>query len=279
VYAQIDHQLLDDLKLVAGFQTNKIGNIPVDTVPRGGVIWTPSSWASVKALYGEAFRAPALDELLLNRPGVVGNPNLLPEKVGTFDVGIGFQRNRVQGGVDYFHSKQTDTIVTVGGKPARYVNLGEITFDGFEAEGKYYFHRDFFLQGSMLYQANMNGSGVTNVTPIPRLSFKGGVSYERKRGLTLSLFEISDGAITGYTNAVNLQQGSHNTLNGHLRYDLSKYLPVVAGYSPAFVVHATNITNHAVWLPGWGFTSIDTIPVEQGRVIYAGFEFVVGEKR
>ena len=279
VYAQIDHQFLDDLKLVAGFQTNKIGNIPVDTVPRGGVIWTPSSWASVKALYGEAFRAPALDELLLNRPGVVGNPNLLPEKVGTFDLGIGFQRNRVQGGVDYFHSKQTDTIVTVGGKPARYVNLGEITFDGFEAEGKYYFHRDFFLQGSMLYQANMNGSGVTNVTPIPRLSFKGGVSYERKRGLTLSLFEISDGAITGYTNAVNLQQGSHNTLNGHLRYDLSKYLPVVAGYSPAFVVHATNITNHAVWLPGWGFTSIDTIPVELGRVIYAGFEFVVGEKR
>jgi outer membrane receptor protein involved in Fe transport len=279
VYAQIDHQLLDDLKLVAGFQTNKIGNIPIDTVPRGGVIWTPSSWASVKALYGEAFRAPALDELLLNRPGVVGNPNLLPEKVGTFDLGIGFQRNRVQGGVDYFHSRQTDTIVTVGGKPAHYANLGEITFDGFEAEGKYYFRKDFFLEGSMLYQTNANGSGVTNVTPIPNLSFKGGLSYERKRGLTLSLFEVSDGAITGYTSAVNLQQGSHNVLNGHLRYDLSRYLPVGAGYGAALVVHTTNITNHAVWLPGWGFTSIDTIPVEQGRVIYAGIEFSAGGKQ
>jgi outer membrane receptor protein involved in Fe transport len=279
VYAQIDHQLFDDLKLIGGFQTNKIGNIPVDTVPRGGAIWTPRPWASVKALYGEAFRAPALDELLLNRPGVVGNPNLLPEKVATFDLGIGFQRNRIQAGVDYFHSKQTDTIVTLAGKPARYVNLGEITFDGFEAEGKYYFRKDFFLQGSMLYQTNVNGNGMTSVTPIPNLSFKGGVSYERKRGLTLSLFEVSDGAITGYTNAVNLQQGAHNVLNGHLRYDLTKYLPFGAGYGAAFVVNGTNLTNHAVWLPGWGFTSIDTIPVEQGRVVYAGFEFSANGKQ
>jgi outer membrane receptor protein involved in Fe transport len=272
-YAQIDHQLGDDWKLIGGFQTNKIGNIPVDTVPRGGLIWTPRSWASVKVLYGEAFRAPALDELLLNRPGVVGNPNLLPEKVGTFDLGIGFQRNRIQAGVDYFHSRLTDTIVTVSGKPAHYVNLGEITFDGFEMEGKYYFHKDFFAQGSMLYQTNVNGNGMTNVTPIPNLSFKGGASYEHKRGLTVSLFEVSDGAITGYTNAVNLQQGSHNILNGQLRYNLAKYLPFAARYGGAFVVHATNLTNHAVWLPGWGFTSVDTIPVEQGRVVYAGLEF------
>ena len=273
VYAQIDHQLRDDLKLVGGFQTNKIGNIPVDTVPRGGVVWTPSSWAAVKALYGEAFRAPALDELLLNRPGVVGNPNLLPERVGTVDVGISLQRNRIEGGVDYFHSKLTDTIVTTPGKPAHYANLGEITFDGFQAELKYYFRKDFFAQGSVLYQTNFNGNGMTDVTPIPGLSFKAGVSYQRKRGLTLGLFEVSDGAIAGYTSAVNVQQGSHNVLNGHLRYDLTRYLPDTARCGVAFVAHATNLTNHAVWLPGWGFTSIDTIPVEQGRVVYLGFEF------
>ena len=40
-YAQLDHQLLQDVKLIAGFQTNKIGSIPLNTVPRGGVIWTP----------------------------------------------------------------------------------------------------------------------------------------------------------------------------------------------------------------------------------------------
>jgi hypothetical protein len=97
--------------------------------------------------------------------------------------------------------------------------------------------------------------------------------------LTVSLFEVADGAITGFTNAVNLQQGSHNVLNGHLRYDLTKYLPFGARYGAAFVASATNLTNHAVWLPGWGFTSIDTIPVEQGRVIYVGLEFSAGGKQ
>jgi outer membrane receptor protein involved in Fe transport len=101
-YAQLDHQLRHDLKLIGGFQTNKIGDISLDTVPRGGAVWSPSSWVSIKALYGEAFRAPALDELHLNRPGIVGNPNLQPEKVGTFDLGVGFQGGRVQGGRGLF---------------------------------------------------------------------------------------------------------------------------------------------------------------------------------
>jgi outer membrane receptor protein involved in Fe transport len=277
-YAQIDHQFRDDLKVIGGFQTNKIGNIPLDTVPRGGLVWTPARWASVKALYGQAFRAPSLDELLLNRPGVVGNPNLLPEKVGTFDLGLSFQGNRFQGGVDYFHSKQTDSIVTVAGTPARYENLGEVTFDGVELEMKYYLQKDFFFQGSMLYQTNANGNGKNNVTPIPNLGFKAGVSYAGRRGLTISLFEVSDGAIPGYNGSVNTMQGSHNVLNGQLRYDVSKYLGFAGKNGVAVVAHANNLTNHQVWLPGWGFSSVDTIPVEQGRVIYAGLEFSAGKR-
>lgn len=276
-YAQIDHQLLRDVKLIAGFQTIKIGSIPLDVVPRAGVIWTPAPWASIKALYGQAFRAPALDELLLNRPGIEGNPNLKPEKVGTFDLGIAFQGKRVQVGADYFHSKQTDSIVTVAGVPIHYMNLGELTFNGGELEGKYYFGKEFFVQGSMLYQTNQNGSGMTNVTPIPNFGFKAGVSYENRRGLTLSLFDVSDGAISGYQNAVNPKQGSHSVLNAHLRYDISKYLPFGDRNGIAFVVHVNNLTNHPEWLPGWGFISVDTVPVEQGVVVYSGVEFVIGK--
>jgi outer membrane receptor protein involved in Fe transport len=276
-YAQLDHQLRHDLKLIGGFQTNKIGDISLDTVPRGGAVWSPSSWVSIKALYGQAFRAPALDELHLNRPGIVGNPNLLPEKVGTFDLGVGFQGSRVQGGVDYFHSEQTDSIVSVAGKPIRYVNLGQLTFNGVELEGKYYFQKDFFVQGSMLYQTNVSGTGQTDVTPIPNLGFKAGVSYEDRHGLSASLFEVSDGAIDGYANSVNPVQGSHNILNGDLRYDIGKLLHLSDTNNIALVVHATNLTDYRVWLPGWGFNSVDTIPVQQGRVVYAGIRFFAGK--
>ena len=75
-----------------------------------------------------------------------------------------------------------------------------------------------------------------------------------------------------------MQQGSHNVLNGQLRYDLSRYFPFAAKNGVALVAHANNLTNHQVWLPGWGFNSVDTIPVQQGRVIYAGLEFTAGKR-
>jgi len=217
VYAQLDHQLLSDVKLIAGFQTNKIGNIPLNTVPRGGAVWSPSSRVSVKALYGQAFRAPSLDENLLNNPGLGGNPNLKPETVATFDLGVYFEGSRAQFGVDYFHSTFDNLIVNLPG-PTRavYFNFGQLTFNGAEIEGKYYLRKNFFMQGSMLYQVNVDGNGVQNVSPVPNIGFKAGFSYEGKK-LTASLFDVSDGPFTGYT-AVNPLQGWHHIINGNFRH-------------------------------------------------------------
>jgi len=275
-YAQLDHQLIKDVKLIAGFQTNKIGSISLNTVPRGGVIWAPTSRTSIKALYSQAFRAPSLDETLLNNPGLGGNPNLKPEKVATFDVGAYFDGSRTQFGIDYFHSKFTDNIVNLPG-PTRavYFNLGQVTFNGVEVEGKYYFRKDFFLQGSTLYQTNVDGTGKSNVSPVPTIGFKTGVSYENSHQLTAGLFDVSDGPFPGYT-AVNPLQGWHHILNGNFRYDVSRYLPFGDRAGIAAVAHANNLTNEPIWLPS-GFSSVDTVPVQQGRVLFAGLEFSLGK--
>jgi hypothetical protein len=76
---------------------------------------------------------------------------------------------------------------------------------------------------------------------------------------------VIDGPIQGFTTSLNpVGQPSH-VLNGHLRYDLRRY-------GAAIVAHANNLTNHPVWLPS-GITGNDSVPVEQGRVIYVGLEF------
>ncbi len=49
-YAQHEHKLTDDLKLIAGFQANKIGNIATNVVPRLGLLWNPSTHFTLKAL-------------------------------------------------------------------------------------------------------------------------------------------------------------------------------------------------------------------------------------
>jgi outer membrane receptor protein involved in Fe transport len=275
-YAQLDHQLLKQVKLIGGFQTNKIGSIPLNTVPRGGVVWAPTSRTSVKGLYSQAFRAPSLDENLLNNPGLGGNPDLKPEKVATVDLALYYETGRIQTGVDYFHSKFTDNIVSLpGATRSVYFNLGQVTFNGVELEGKYYFRKDFFVQGSMLYQHNVDQTGASNVSPIPNFGFKAGMSYASRRGITAGLFDVSDGGFGNYT-AVNPLQGWHHILNGNFRYDLSKHLPVGDRTGVAAVLHANNLSNQVIWLPS-GFSSVDTVPVQQGRDIFGGLEFSLGK--
>jgi outer membrane receptor for ferrienterochelin and colicins len=273
VYAQLDHQLLPTVKLIGGFQSNKFAGIPLSTVPRAGVIWSPSQTVSVKALYGEAFRPPSIDESTLNLPDIHGNPNLRPEIVETFDLGLTLQYTHLQLGADYFHNHQIHNIITVGEAPIVYENLGGVVFDGVVAEGKYYFRRDFFAQGSFLFQTNHDQTGASNVTPIPNYGFKSGVSYESSRGLGFGLFDVSDGKPKPYAYNVNPLTGWRHSLNAEVRQDISRFLHLPEKNTVAIAAHANDLLNQTVWLPGFGFFNIDSIPVQQGRTVYGGLEF------
>jgi outer membrane receptor protein involved in Fe transport len=276
-YAQIDHQLLASVKLIAGFQSNKFANIPFSTVPRVGVIWSPSHTVSVKALYGEAFRPPSIDETTLNLPDIHGNPNLVPEIVETIDLGVTLQYTHLELGADYFHNHQIHSIITVGEAPIIYENLGGVVFDGMVAEGKYYFRKNFFTQGSFLYQTNHDQTGASNVTPIPNYGFKTAMSYESSRGLVFGLSDVSDGKTKPYAYNVNPLSGWRHSLNAEVRQDISRFLHLPEKDSVAIAAHANDLLNQTVWLPGFGFFSIDSIPVQQGRTVYAGLEFSRGK--
>ena len=278
-YVQLDHRLADKVKVIGGLQANKIGKIAGDVVPRAGIVWNLTSHINVKTLYSKAYRAPSLNETGLNHPGLEGTPGLSPEKVGTADLGVNYQSRRVQVGVNYFHSKQTDSIVVDSSRPRwRYANLGEATFRGVEFEGKYYLTRSFFLEGSILHQTNNDGSGVTNITPVPRNSAKIGVSYEGENGLTVGIFDSYQGHIPGYASAVNPRPPAYHLIDSHFKYELSKHFGGSDAWGAALVVHANNLANKQVWLPEWGANSGDTMPVVRGRTVYFGFEISQNSK-
>jgi len=275
LYAQWDHRLLKNLKLLGGLQANKIGSISLDVVPRAGVLWSPWSPFTIKALYGEAFRAPSLNEIGMNYPGgLQGNPNLKPEKVKTFDLAGSYQSKRVQAEIGYFHSDQNQSITLVNDAAGvRWVNLGATTFNGVEAEGKYYLKKNFLLMGSALYQANSDQSGASNVTPIPNYQLKGGISYEAEHGLTASLFDSYQGPLDQkYDGALNPSPSSYHLLSSHFRYDLSRYFGLDNRKGLALVAHAENLANRQVWLPAWGEGMGSTMPVYRGRTVYFGIE-------
>ena len=277
-YGQWDHQLLDTLKVVGGFQFNKVETIAVNAVPRIGVIWNPTSHVGVKALYSGAFRAPSINETGLNHPVLTGTPGLNPEKVRTMDLSVSYQANRFQGALTFFRSWQTDSIVIVSlPVKAQYLNLGEATFQGFELEGKYYLRKNYFVTGSVSYQANLDGDGNRSITPIPKLGAKGGLSYRAENGLTLGIFDNYQGSLHGLSDtAVNPRAAAYHLVSSHVRYDLSRYMGSKRD-GIALFAHAENLANYRIWLPAWG-DSDDTIPVNRGRTVYFGIEFSLGKE-
>jgi outer membrane receptor for ferrienterochelin and colicins len=278
-YAQIDHRLPYGVKLIGGFQANKIGDLDLDVVPRGGVIWSPAPRVHVKALYGQAFRAPSINETSLNHPGLVGDPNLRPEKVATFDLELSYHGERVQGSVNYFNSKHTDSItVDPTGQVWRYTNLGETRFQGVELEGKFYLTRSLFLLGSVLHQANEDGDGLENVTPVPNTGAKGGISFQGDRGVTVSIFDDYQGSINGFSSVLNPLPSSRHLLSGHVRLELAALLNAPQTTGVALVINGDNLTNENVWLPDWGSNTGDTIPARRGRTLYVGVEMSVGRR-
>jgi outer membrane receptor for ferrienterochelin and colicin len=280
-YAQLDHKLIDSVKVIGGLQANKISGLDLNVVPRAGVLWKPASHYTVKALYSQAFRAPSINETHMNYvppaviggPSLIGNPHLSPEKVATSDLELLYGSKGVQAEVNYFYSRQTNDIVessatTSGG----YVNLGKATFQGGEAEVKYYLRKDLFLSAAGSYQGNHDGSGNKNITPVSNLAAKAGLSYQSAtNGFTASLFDVHQGPLSGFANATNPKPTAYDLLNSHFAYDLSKYMHS-NGFGISLTAQANDLLNNSVWLPDWEDVPGNSIFFLRGRTILLGAE-------
>ena len=106
--------------------------------PRLGVVFNPVRGTTVKALYGQAFRAPSNTQRFLCRSDgqIAGRPDLKPEIVDTWELEytqkwgpLFFTR------VDCFHSRYTDSIMTVNNKPWYNSPIPRI-IDGIEVEAQ-----------------------------------------------------------------------------------------------------------------------------------------------
>lgn len=113
VYLQDTWDITDTVNLTVGARHDQYSDFGGQTNPRAGLSWAFMKGASLKFLYGEAFRPPSFMELFLaNQPAVEGNVDLKPEKIKTFEVGVSYQFNKhVSSSINYFHNEINDLIV------------------------------------------------------------------------------------------------------------------------------------------------------------------------
>ncbi len=134
-YLQDEWRLRKDLNLTAGLRYDKYSDFGDTANPRAAVVWSFSPDGELKLLYGKAFRAPNFVELYnANNPVIVGNPNLKPEEIQTYETGLTFRpTDRLTFNIDYFFSEIDNLIVWDSSTtPAEYVNRGRVEVDGVE---------------------------------------------------------------------------------------------------------------------------------------------------
>jgi outer membrane receptor for ferrienterochelin and colicin len=276
VYAQADYLVLKSVKVIGGVQLNKIENVNMGITPRAGIIWNPTNRINVKALYSQAFRAPSLDEVSLVFPTLQGNPDLKPEKVGTYDFSVSYHGEQMQVALTYFYSKLFDVIKqNKTFTPAKYDNLGEAIMQGVELEGKYYINKSIFVTASTLFRSIDDTSGNKNICPIASIGAKGGISYASENGITIGLFDIFQGPLHDrYKTTLNVSpEKNYNLLNLYGNFDLNKLFAIQLKQTFAIFIQVDNLLDKKIWLPNRGVAAGKSEPYNQGRIMYAGLNF------
>lgn len=165
VYLQDTWDITDTVNLTLGVRHDDYSDFGGATSPRSGLTWAFMKNASLKALYGEAFRAPSFLEMFTtNNPAFLGNENLDPEKIRTYEVGLNYQFNKhVTSSANYFYNDIRDLIAlrTLPNSPntSQYGNFGNAHVKGIETETKIDIIKDNYIFMNYTFQKPEDNNG------------------------------------------------------------------------------------------------------------------------
>jgi outer membrane receptor protein involved in Fe transport len=274
VYTQMEYQANDWLKLVGGMQGNMPGEIKGGIVPRAAVIASLHENWTAKFLYGQAFRSPYQAERSINVPGILtGNPDLIPEKVQTFDFQLAYHTEEFRLAATWFHSDYWDIITRSSTLPQTYSNSGSMTFDGFELENEWEITKRLRWLGSLTYQDNVRGN-IHNTTGVPNWMAKMGIAYyDPCSGWSIGIFDtyFGDPIVPESAVIVNEQPRAHHLVSLNMTLDLDRRLQWCTGRKMQLQFLIQNLLDEDIQHIEFERELINSLPAGPGRQFYGGF--------
>jgi len=112
VLIQDEWKISNDWELTLGTRYDNYSDFGSSINPRAALVWQTSNNMTTKVLFGSAFRAPSFNELfLINNPSALGNPNVKPEKIDTWELSFEYRpRFDVRISTNVYRYKATDLI-------------------------------------------------------------------------------------------------------------------------------------------------------------------------
>lgn len=157
IFAQDIWKLNDSWEITAGGRYDHYSDFGNTFNPRLALVWKTTPYFVTKLIYGKAFRAPSFQELYqANNPVALGNPNLQPEKIQSYEIAFDYRPNeKWHIGLNSFIYDVTDKILfTPTGSAGNLVaqNAGSQKGRGLVVEGGWQLNENFILTGSYALQ-------------------------------------------------------------------------------------------------------------------------------
>jgi len=286
-YFQFDHSPSDKLNLVYGLQINKVEDLDYDFSPRIGAVYQFTSNVGAKLHYGEAFRSASASETNLQIPGVIGNPDLEPEKIKTFDGQLFYKTNSLFAAATYYHS-DVKNVIFVGANPDvaspfpfTFLNGTALTYDGIELEGEWRPYPNWEFKGSSSYQWGKDKkTGDRDVTLTPHFMLKAGFSYHADNGLTLSAFDqyygdtIKSVPFSTSPPISNPRAGNYNIITANLSMDVNKFAKLGRNTPQmTWSLYIDNLLDEDIYILGLTSTANSSMPGYSSRAFYSRLKF------
>lgn len=171
VFAQAEARLRDDFSLTAGLRYDHYGETFGGTTnPRFAAIYNPSPNSAIKALYGEAFRAPNPYERYYY-PDQAARPPLRPETIQTYELAYEHYFNSTYrfslSGYSYHIDGLITQAATVDADPY-YDNLDDARARGVEIEVEAAYRNGTVLRGSWSVQRSKDVATDLELSNSPR---------------------------------------------------------------------------------------------------------------
>jgi outer membrane receptor for ferrienterochelin and colicins len=161
-YLQDEWAFARDWTLTSGLRHDGYSDFGSTTNPRLALVWATSADLTTKFLAGQAFRAPTfLDLDSRNNPAIVGNPDLKPETIKTYEVSFDYRPTpQLRTGLNFFYHNIYDKIRAIGGTlTTSNENVGKQTGKGGEWEWKWNITNELVLNGWYARQRNTVENG------------------------------------------------------------------------------------------------------------------------
>ncbi|MBA4374352.1 MAG: TonB-dependent receptor [Thermodesulfovibrio sp.] len=172
VFAQDEWKFARDWRLTAGLRFDNYSDFGSTTNPRLALVWDATLDLTAKLLYGQAFRAPALNEQYGVNPSAMGNPNLKPESIRTLEAAFFWRADKsTQLNLSLFYYSMKDVIAAVtNANPttgATFQNTGKRHGSGVELEAVWDAGRTLRLTGNYSWQQSIDDATNTDAGYAP----------------------------------------------------------------------------------------------------------------